>query len=447
MEGTKLNWLLISFLAFASILPLLRADIAEYDEVWRRRAAEAYNRTVQAYHPDPLKVVMHFNKHVNKHVEESGGLDDVMMLNTTRRHLGKAYKGPCKVTNPIDACWRCNPKWHLNRFRLADCGMGFGSKATGGKGGRIYMVTDKSDDDVLNPKPGTLRHAVIQEEPLWITFRRNMVIKLKQELMVTSDKTIDGRGAIVQIAYGAGITIQFVKNVIIHNLKIHHIVEKDGGLIRDSASHTGLRTQSDGDGISIFGSQDIWIDHVSMTRCADGLIDIIQGSTGITISNSHFTDHDHAMLFGGNDKYPGDEKMQITVAFNHFGKRMVQRMPRCRYGFFHVVNNDYTHWKMYAIGGSSHPTIISQGNRYIADHPYAKQVTKRECPESEWKHWTWVTDGDLFLRGAYFIPSGDQDWPSKHPEKSDNIKPASAKLVSQMTKFAGRLGCKLKYAC
>ncbi|KAL0461649.1 UNVERIFIED_CONTAM: putative pectate lyase P59 [Sesamum latifolium] len=407
------------------MLPLLRANIAEYDEVWRRRAAEAYNRTLQAYHPDPEKVVMHFNKHVNKHFEESGGVDNAMMMNTTRRHLGKAYKG---LGSRI-AVWGSATRPPAERAVESTC------------------VTDKSDDDVLNPKPGTLRHAVIQEEPLWITFRRNMVIKLKQELIMTSDKTIDGRGAIVQIAYGAGITIQFVKNIIIHNLKIHHIVEKDGGLIRDSATHTGLRTKSDGDGISIFGSQDIWIDHISMTRCDDGLIDIIQGSTGITISNSHFTDHDHAMLFGGNDKYPGDEKMQITVAFNHFGKRMVQRMPRCRYGFFHVVNNDYTHWKMYAIGGSSHPTIISQGNRYIADHPYAKQVTKRECGESEWKHWTWVTDGDLFLRGAYFIPSGDQDWLSKHPEKSDKIKPASATLVSQMTKFAGRLGCKLKYAC
>ncbi|KAL0431691.1 UNVERIFIED_CONTAM: putative pectate lyase P59 [Sesamum radiatum] len=419
MEGTKLNWLFISFLACASMLPLLRANIAEYDEVWRRRAAEAYNRTLQAYHPDPVKVVMHFNKHVNKHFEESGGVDNAMMMNTSRRHLGKAYKGPCKVTNPSTLVGGATP-----------------SGIWTGLGSRIAVWGSAARPPVERA-----------EEPLWITFRRNMVIKLKQELIMTSDKTIDGRGAIVQIAYGAGITIQFVKNIIIHNLKIHHIVEKDGGLIRDSATHTGLRTKSDGDGISIFGSQDIWIDHVSMTRCADGLIDIIQGSTGVTISNSHFTDHDHAMLFGGNDKYPGDEKMQITVAFNHFGKRMVQRMPRCRYGFFHVVNNDYTHWKMYAIGGSSHPTIISQGNRYIADHPYAKQVTKRECGESEWKHWTWVTDGDLFLRGAYFIPSGDQDWLSKHPEKSDKIKPASATLVSQMTKFAGRLGCKLKYAC
>ena len=72
------------------------------------------------------------------------------------------------------------------------------------------------------------------------------------------------------------------------------------------------------------------------------------------------------MLFGASDAYEGDKIMQITVAFNHFGKGLVQRMPRCRWGFIHVVNNDYTHWNMYAIGGSQHPTIISEGNRFIA---------------------------------------------------------------------------------
>ena len=72
------------------------------------------------------------------------------------------------------------------------------------------------------------------------------------------------------------------------------------------------------------------------------------------------------MLFGAREEDVIDKKMQITVAFNHFGKRLVQRMPRARFGLVHVVNNDYTHWEMYAIGGNMNPTIISQGNRFIA---------------------------------------------------------------------------------
>jgi pectate lyase len=48
---------------------------------------------------------------------------------------------------------------------------------------------------------------------------------------------------------------------------------------------------------------------------------------------------------------------------------------RCRHGYFHIVNNDYTHWEMYAIGGSANPTINSQGNRFLAPtNPFAKEV-------------------------------------------------------------------------
>lgn len=81
-------------------------------------------------------------------------------------------------------------------------------------------------------------------------------------------------------------------------------------------------------------------------------------------------------LFGASDQHSEDRKMQITIAYTHFGKGLVQRMPRCRLGFFHIVNNDYTHWLMYAIGGGMNPTIISEGNRFIAPPDLrAKEVT------------------------------------------------------------------------
>lgn len=81
------------------------------------------------------------------------------------------------------------------------------------------------------------------------------------------------------------------------------------------------------------------------------------------------------MLLGHSDDFLPDSAMQVTIAFNHFGEKLVQRMPRCRRGYIHVVNNDFTQWEMYAIGGSGNPTINSQGNRYIAPfNRNAKQV-------------------------------------------------------------------------
>lgn len=438
MRITKPKFLfLLTFVLM--LLPVYRANIGVFDEVWKQRAEKAKKANDEAYNPHPEQVTLDLNKQVDK---------QFIGHNQTRRHL-KKYDGPCLATNPIDRCWRCDPNWSKNRQKLADCVLGFGHQTTGGKKGKIYVITDPSDNDLVEPKPGTLRHAVIQPEPLWIIFKTSMIIRLKAELIMTSDKTIDGRGARVHVTGGAGFTLQFVKNVIIHNLYIHDIKAGGGGMIRDSVDHVGIRTNSDGDGVSVFGSSNIWLDHLSMRNCMDGLIDAVEGSTAITISNCHFTKHNEVMLFGASDGFPaGDEKMQITVAFNHFGKGLIQRMPRCRWGFFHVVNNDYTHWQMYAIGGSQHPTIISQGNRFIAPRdPNAKEVTKRDyAPQSVWKNWLWTSEKDLMMNGAFFTQSGD---PKKKAffSKQDVITAKPGSYAARLTRFAGTLRCMENKPC
>ncbi|XP_047309897.1 pectate lyase-like [Impatiens glandulifera] len=404
-----------------------------HDAYWEQKAFEAHEVAVNSYITNPFDVADNFNKKVGEVIWGRNG---------TRRGL-KRVRGSCVATNPIDRCWRCRSDWASNRMRLADCAQGFGRHTTGGKGGKIYVVTDPTDHDLVKPKPGTLRHAVIQTEPLWIIFARSMVIRLQQELIMASHKTIDARGTNVHIANGAGITIQYVQNVIIHGLHIHDIYSGQGGLIRDSVGHYGIRTKSDGDGISIFGSSNVWIDHVSMSHCTDGLIDAIMGSTAITISNGHYNMHNESFLFGASKKHTQDKLMQITMAFNHFGEGMVQRMPRCRYGFTHVVNNDYTHWIMYAIGGSDSPTILSQGNRFIAPADInAKEVTKRDyAPESVWKNWQWISEGDLMLNGAYFVESGRQTVSTSSYANGGLINAMPGSSVGSLTKYAGPLNC------
>ncbi|KAL0651403.1 hypothetical protein Bca4012_094094 [Brassica carinata] len=381
----------------ATLTPHVGANVAVFDNYWLQRQGDALKQTIASFDPNPLNVTDHLNYHV------ALAVDATESINSTRRELSQK-----------------------NRKKLADCVLGFGRRTTGGKDGPIYVVNDASDDDLINPKPGTLRHAVTRDGPLWIIFGSSMIINLQQELIITSDKTIDGRGARVYIMEGAGLTLQFVNNVIIHNIYIKHVVPKSGGLIRDSEQHIGLRTVSDGDGISLFGATNVWIDHVSMTRCSDGMIDAILGSTAITISNSHFTDHE---------------------------ERLDQRMPRCRFGTIHVVNNDYTHWEMYAIGGNMNPTIISQGNRFIAPpNEQAKQITKREyTPYVDWKMWNWQSEGDYFLNGAYFVQSGKQNAWSPKPvnpvPRKFAIRPQPGTMVRKLTMDAGALGCKPGTPC
>ncbi|KAG4394667.1 hypothetical protein GLYMA_20G077300v4 [Glycine max] len=314
--------------------------------------------------------------------EEVVSMVEMSIQNSTeRRKLGFFS---CGTGNPIDDCWRCDPNWQRNRKRLADCGIGFGRNAIGGRDGKFYVVTDPRDDDPVNPKPGTLRHAVIQDKPLWIVFKRDMVIQLKQELIMNSFKTIDGRGVNVHIANGACITIQFVTNVIIHGLHIHDCKPTGNAMV---------------------------------------------------------------ILLGHSDSYTRDKQMQVTIAYNHFGEGLIQRMPRCRHGYFHVVNNDYTHWEMYAIGGSANPTINSQGNRYNAPtNRFAKEVTKRvETAESQWKGWNWRSEGDLLLNGAYFTPSGAGA--SASYARASSLGAKSSSMVGSMTSNAGALGCKRGSQC
>lgn len=360
---------------------------------------------------------------------------DVEYNNYTRRVLSGCGQG-----NPIDDCWRCDSNWQSNRQSLADCAIGFGKNAIGGKNGQIYTVTDDSDDDVVNPRPGTLRYGVIQNEPLWIVFSRNMNIQLKEELIMNSYKTIDGRGANVHIAGGACITVQYVSHIIIHGLHLHDCKSTGPAMVRSTPDHFGYRGVADGDAVSVFGSTDVWIDHNYLANGADGLIDVTEASTSVTISNNYFTQHDKTMLLGAHPTDTFDKIMQVTVAFNHFGANLIERIPRCRFGNFHVVNNYYSGWGMYAIGGSENPTINSEGNHFVAGN--FKEVTKRIPDDGSniagWESWNWRSSGDLFENGAYFTDSGSQGGTSLYA-KATSFSARPAVMVAAMTNDAGPL--------
>lgn len=88
------------------------------------------------------------------------------------------------------------------------------------------------------------------------------------------------------------------------------------------------RSKSDGDGIHIWESRDVWIDHCYLAKATDGLLDVTRGSTMVTISKCFFENHDKVMLFGANPTHTQDRGMSVTVAFNKFGPGLIQRLSR-----------------------------------------------------------------------------------------------------------------------
>jgi len=74
---------------------------------------------------------------------------------------------------------------------------GFGKYTAGGRGGKVYVVSNLEDDGV-----GSLRHAVEAKHPRIVVFAVSGTIHLKSRLMIAKDATVAG-----QTAPGGGICI------------------------------------------------------------------------------------------------------------------------------------------------------------------------------------------------------------------------------------------------
>ncbi|VVA22548.1 PREDICTED: probable pectate lyase [Prunus dulcis] len=225
---------------------------------------------------------------------------------------------------------------------LAAQAEGFGRLAIGGLRGALYHVTTLADDG-----PGSLRDGCRKKEPLWIVFEISGTIHLSSYLNVSSYKTIDGRGQRIKLT-GKGLRLKECEHVIVCNL------EFEGG------------RGPDVDGIQIKpNSKHIWIDRCSLRDYDDGLIDITRGSTDITISRCHFSQHDKTMLIGSDPSHIDDRCIRVTIHHCFFdGTR--QRHPRVRFAKVHLYNNYTRNWGIYAVCASVESQIFSECNIYEA---------------------------------------------------------------------------------
>ncbi|XP_015883363.2 probable pectate lyase 16 [Ziziphus jujuba] len=315
-----------------------------------------------------------------------------------------------------------------------------------GKGLTYYKVTDPSDNAV-DPKPGTLRYgAALIKGKVWITFQRDMNIKLEKPLLISSFTAIDGRGVNVHIANNACLLIFKASNIIIHGLQIHHCKSQGPSSVMGPDGKVIPLGQVDGDAIRLVTASKVWIDHNTLYQCQDGLLDVTRGSTDITVSNNWFRDQDKVMLLGHDDGYLRDKNMRVTVMYNHFGPNCNQRMPRVRFGFAHVVNNLYQGWTQYAIGGSMKPSVKSEANLFIANRSGNKEVTWRRDSVGDKNSWKFYSVRDVFENGASFLQTGFQGAKPNY-NRQQNFQVIDAKYLRSLTRSAGALRCTRKLRC
>ncbi|XP_054786037.1 putative pectate lyase 11 [Prosopis cineraria] len=351
--------------------------------------------------------------------------------------------------NAIDQCWRMNPLWQRHRLQLATCSMGYAGKMTNNIGKDIihYKVIDPNDDPI-NPKLGTLRYgASMIQGKAWITFQRDMHIKLLRPLFISSFTAIDGRGVNVHIADNACLMIFKETNIIIHGIRIHHCRPQAAGMVMGPKGKVIQVGQVDGDAIRLVTANKVWIDHNTLYNCQDGLLDVTRGSTNVTISNNWFKDQDKVMLLGHDDGYARDKNMKVTVIYNHFGPNCNQRMPRIRHGYAHVANNLYQGWVQYAIGGSMGPSLKSEANLFIAPTFGSKEVTWRKDSNEDKGEWEFHSVRDAFENGACFTETKGGRVLKPYYNREQIFKVVDAKYVRALTRSSGALCCTKTSRC
>lgn len=154
------------------------------------------------------------------------------------------------------------------------------------------------------------------------------------------------------------LRVNNVTNVIIQNLTITNP--------RDPITNLYVGT---GDGIEVRNSTMVFITQCTFIDCADGSIDIIQGSDFITVSWNRFRyptqlTHMFANLIGNSDTLFTDRgRLRVTLHHNWYDHGTRERMPRVRFGQVHVFNNYFgSSNASYAIGVGNESQLLVENN-------------------------------------------------------------------------------------
>ncbi|HOB92226.1 MAG: HEAT repeat domain-containing protein [Bacillota bacterium] len=140
---------------------------------------------------------------------------------------------------------------------------GFGMWTVGGRGGKVYVVTNLSDSG-----PGSLREAVEASGPRIVVFAVSGTIHLKSRLTITNPYiTIAG-----QTAPGDGITIADYDVVI----------RADEVILRHVRIRLGDRTRQEADALWIDGAKNVIVDHVSTSWSVDECLSV-SASDNVTV--------------------------------------------------------------------------------------------------------------------------------------------------------------------
>ena len=185
-------------------------------------------------------------------------------------------------------------------------------------------------------------------------------------LQVNSNKTLVGIGNNATINGGVrirGYADEPVQNVIVRNLRVN-----------------GLTTGVDNDAMQIYFAHHVWIGHSEIWDGPDGNLDMSHAVNWVTVSWTKFrytpsyqrpsgetADHRFSSLLGHSDDNSSEDNGRLKVTFHHnwWAERVIERMPRVRFGQVHVFNNYYSSTgNNYCVRAGTNAHLLVEGNYF-----------------------------------------------------------------------------------
>jgi pectate lyase len=257
----------------------------------------------------------------------SGGVDIVDALLIAQYYVGLIGAFPCSATavptatsvvtaNPIAAPTATQGPADSRMVGFATMNGG----TTGGKGGTTVNVsTGTAFQDAITNKGsgGLIIHITGVITPSNSSGEKIDVKDVSNVTIMNGEMN------------GIGIKVWRATNVIIRNVKIHHV------------------NIGDKDAIGVQESTNVWIDHNEVSSDTangkdyyDGAIDISHAADYVTVSFNYVHDHYKTSLVGHSDSNAAEDtgKLHVTYCGNWFNN-VSARTPLLRFGTVHLFNN------------------------------------------------------------------------------------------------------------
>lgn len=282
--------------------------------------------------------------------------------------------------------------------------------------GTPYLLTGGSlGETVTATSVAELHDYLGRPEPLVVTF--DGTFTGAELVRIASDKTLHG-GAAAHLR-GIGLQVNGSRNVIIQNLTISHVIAEGAGEANDAIELTG-------------GARNVWLDHLDLhsdrlngSDYYDGLLEIKNQASFVTVSHSAFHDHYKVSLVSSGDQQLGDRSIRATYHHNWLYD-VGSRLPSIRFGKAHVFNNYFQNVASTCVN-SRMGAVVKVEHNYFENA--SDPIGSWDSPEVG----TWDVTNNVFDASSGSMPvtstgslTPPYDYALEPPEAVPSIVPARA---------------------